>query len=119
MIGISATVFDPLGARYFYRRELSMSSVVGNRSGSRRVSRTATLDGGCTVTDSGYAVADKTVKIECPNPSIEIIEFLAYIVQNYNTVRVCTEEGAFIGSPEHFDVSEKAAQLTILITGEA
>jgi hypothetical protein len=118
MIGISTIIIDPDGARYFERRELAMSSVLGNRSGSRRVSRTATLDGGCTVTDAGYAVADKTIRIECPNPSIEIVEFMAYIVQNYNTVLVCTEEGAFTGNPERFEVSEKAAQLTILITGE-
>ena len=119
MIGIFTTVYDPQGFRYFQRSELLVASTIGNRSGKRRVSRTATLDGGCSVTDGGYCVADKTIKVECPNPALDIIGFMAYIVANYNTILVCTEDGAYLGSPSEFTVTDKGALLTILITGEA
>jgi hypothetical protein len=65
----------------------------------RRGSVTATLDGGVSVYDSGYSVADQTIKCQVNAPSKSLLEQLQYIVSHYGQIVVCCEAGAFLCIP--------------------
>lgn len=119
MIGISTRIFDLNGARIFRDDELDQQYVCTNRDLQRRMTRTATLDGGVSIYDTGYAVGDRDITVRVPNASKEIIDFLAYLVQTYNEITVTTDESAFIGVPGRAYVdSEGAAVLVINLTEE-
>jgi|GEM_PF-571313 len=119
MISISTRVYDLNGARVFRDDELDQKYVCTNRDIQRRMSRTATLDGGVSVYDTGYAVGDRDITVRVPNASPETIDFMAYLVQTYNEITVTTDESAFIGVPGRVYVdSEGAAVLVINLTEE-
>lgn len=119
MIGISTRIYDLNGARVFRDDELDQQYVCTNRDLQRRMSRTATLDGGVSVYDTGYAVGDRDITVRVPNASKGIIDFLTYLVQTYNEITVTTDESVFIGVPGRAYVdSEGAAVLVINLTEE-
>lgn len=86
-----------------------------NRSGGRRVTRTATLDGGAIVYDTGYAAADREMVI---STHLEYLQWLRRMSQLYSKVTLTTEEGAFRGVPERFRIRDNRAELVVLITEE-
>ena len=119
MIGVSTRIFDLRGARIFGDDELDQQYVCTNRDLQRRMSRTATLDGGVSIYDTGYAVGDRDITVRVLNASREIIDFMTYLVQTYNEITVTTDESAFIGVPGRAYVdSEAAAVLVINLTEE-
>jgi hypothetical protein len=111
MIGISAKVFDLDGARIY---DTNRSTDMQNRGGSRRASRVATLDGGVSVYDMGYADSDRDITVEVNNPSIEAIEFAEYITRTYTEVTVTIEDGAYSVVPESHRLNAAGALLLTL-----
>lgn len=119
MIGLSARVYDLNGARVFKDEELDAKYQNSNMDIKRRMSRTATLDGGVSVYDTGYAVGDRDITVRVPNAPKEVIDFMAYLVQTYNEITVTTDESAFVGVPGRAYVdSEGAATLVINLKEE-
>jgi hypothetical protein len=119
-IGISSTIFDTAGALYLDGKDLSASEMLANTSRSRRVTRTATLDGGVSVYDAGYAPGDRNMTVKVPDPSRAISDYLLYIAETYNEILITTEDGAYTGVPERAYIdSYGAAIMSVLITGEA
>jgi len=115
MIGVSARVFDLNGDRIFNNTDRSYD--VKNRSGARRVSRTATLDGGASVADTGYSYADKTILVQIPDAPLADIVFAEYICKTYQLVTVCTDDGAYLAIPESHSVDVYGAlTFTLLVT---
>ena len=110
---ITAPEFDPDGTRIL-RQEAS--ALLENRSGSRRVSRTATLDGGAIPYDTGYAAADRTIRI---STDIRHLDWLSRMVKLYAEVRVSTEEGLFYGIPSAWSAKNNRAGMDVLILREA
>ena len=100
MIGISTQTYDLSGARIF---KLIMPVPV-HRAGSRRIMRTATLDGGVTIADMGYSDGDRTFTIEIPDPRIEDVDFARYIVETFNLVTVVTDDGVYSVAPSTYKV---------------
>lgn len=118
-IGLSATIFDLNGALYIRSGDLDQGVDVQNRSRERRVSRTATLDGGMSVYDTGYAVADRVLNVKIPNPSAAMAAFFAYLVETYNSIVITTGESAYEGNPmRSYHDSDGAVTLEIGITEE-
>ena len=58
MIGLSTITFDLDGARIFSG---DRNAELKNRKGDRRISRTATLDGGVLIADLGFSDGDRTL----------------------------------------------------------
>ena len=119
MIGVSTRVYDLNGAMVFNDKDLDIKYQNANLDIKRRMSRTATLDGGVSVYDTGYAAGDRDITIRCPAAPRDVLDFMAYLVQTYNEITVTTEESAFIGVPGRAYVdSEGAATLVINLKEE-
>ena len=119
-IGIASTIFDLSGALYIDGGKLDTAETIQNNSRERRFSRTATLDGGVSVYDTGYAPGDRDMNVKVPLPSENTQEFFFYICETYNLVLIMTEDGAFTGVPERAYIDDNgAAILKIAITAEA
>lgn len=117
-IGLSTTIFDLGGALYVRGSDLDIGTGMKNRSRFRRVSRTATLDGGVSVYDTGYAVVDRTLIVMVTKASLAVAAFFAYLVSTYNSVTVTTSESAYRGTPMRSYQEDGAAVLEIGINEE-
>jgi len=80
---------------------------------SRRLTRTATLDGGAVIVDNGFSAADGTIKIivEPSQNSIAIYSQVANIIKQYGMVTVSNVDGIFLAAIE--SVSNQKTTLTI------
>jgi hypothetical protein len=99
MIGVSTTVYDAVGARIFRSIELDRQKTNENLRRERRISRTATLDGGVSIYDTGYAAGDRDMTIRVPGASRTIMDWMLYIVKTYAEITVTTSESAFLAVP--------------------
>jgi hypothetical protein len=93
MISLSATTYDPDGAIIVPGR------ISNPYEAERRGTVTATLDGGVSVYDGGYSIADQTLKCTLANPAKTLLESLRYLVAYYGQVITCCEIGAFLAVP--------------------
>lgn len=109
MIGVSTPIFDIEGARIF--RRAAPASDQDNRQGSRRVSRTKTLDGGVVITDGGYCDGDRDIAIEEPEASLAAVEFARYVVETYSDVMVTMDDGVYNAAPQSYEL--KAGTLVL------
>lgn len=114
MIGISTNIFDLAGARIFRGAELDQRKANENLRRERRISRTATLDGGVSVYDTGYSAGDRDLTIRVPGASRAIVDFMAYLVATYSEITVTTEESAFLGVPAVSYVDADGAAVMII-----
>jgi hypothetical protein len=113
MIGVSAQTYDLDGCRLFMQADLETEAA--NRTLSRRATRTATLDGGVVISDSGAAHGDRDITVVEPMASEEVVAWAAYIVENYELVTVTMRDGAFSGCPETFGINAGSLELKILV----
>ena len=111
-IGISTLTYDLNGARIINQ---DPAVEIQNNNGSRRCSRVATLDGGVSVTDTGYSAGDRDYMIETKD---NVAGWFEYICKTYSFVKISTANGVFIGVPESWKVKNNKSQMTILITEE-
>jgi len=113
MIGLATEIFDVVGNMVF---ENADKLDVLNDSGYRRCSRTATLDGGCVIYDTGYSVSDVTLKIKDDEAMKRQIDFAKYLVENYGAIIVTTKDGAFLGVPASWKYDGKTLVMEIMVT---
>jgi hypothetical protein len=114
MIGISTNIYDLQGARIFRDAELDSKKTNENFRRERRVSRTATLDGGVSVYDTGYSAGDRDMTIKVPRASRQISDLFAYLVETYSEITVTTSESAFLGVPAIWYIDEDGAAVMII-----
>ena len=112
MAGIATLTYDLDGAKMFPQDPASM---MGNDTGARRSSRTATLDGGCVIYDSGYAAADRTLILAT---ELSYIDFFEHLVRYYSSVLVSVQAGIFKGNPQRWRIRQGKAEIEILVTEE-
>lgn len=93
MIGLSTLTYDPAGALVLPERPTNPYDA------KRRGSITATLDGGVSVYDTGYSVADQTLVVRVRNPKIAVLTTLRYLIAYYNQITLCCETGAYTAIP--------------------
>jgi hypothetical protein len=109
MIGLATKTYDIDGARIF---ETDRAADQSNRQGSRRQSRTATLDGGVSIYDTGYSDGDRTVTLVEPNAPPESIDYARYLCETYSLVIVSMDDGVYEAAGPAYGVSEDG-ELTV------
>ena len=114
-IGIATLTYDPDGARIINQRP---DTELSNNNGSRRVSRTATLDGGAAIVDGGYSAADRTYLVRTRDDSGDIATWAERIVKNYSNILLSTRLGLFRGVPKRWWVDGEHVNIEILIRSE-
>ena len=114
MISISAPTYDPDGCRLFRR----LDPTAETRSGGRRVSRTATLDGGASAHDTGYSVADRKIMVTDLRPDKDLLDWVDRMTRLYGRVRVVTDQGVYMAIPENWDLRTKGLRWSLLLMEE-
>ena len=84
-------------------------------SRSRRVSRTATLDGGSVTVDSGYTDTDRTLVIDA-RVTKSVQEDLEYMLENYTLLNVATNGECLSCAPKNIKCNNGALRLVLLVT---
>jgi|GEM_PF-1114216 len=90
-ITLESTVFDPVGV-------ISLEALPGSdlSASTRRVTRTATLDGNAVIIDNGYTAADSTLAIEARLTKSEE-QRLQHLMRIYPEIIATTPEGCYLG----------------------
>lgn len=113
IIGISTQIYDPNGAVLIRRN--SADAEKANRTVRRRVSRTATLDGGCSVYDGGFSDSDRDIQVEVMSPEKALFDALGYLCRTYALLVICTEDGAFLAAPDVCQLSGSKLRFNFLV----
>ncbi len=79
-----------------------------------RVSRVATLDGGCVIVHSGVSHGDRTFRIKT-KINADKKAAIEYINENSVLVNISCSEGFFLGAISYIDTSTPDLTMTILI----
>jgi hypothetical protein len=90
MISLSAPTYDPAGVLLLRAR------VSNPYQAERRGTVTATLDGGVSVYDGGYSVADQTLSVTLKNPTKAQLVTLQHLVAYYSELTATCETGAYM-----------------------
>lgn len=93
-ITFESTVFDPVGV-------ISLEALPGSdlSASTRRVTRTATLDGNAVIIDNGYTSADSTLNVEAALTEAEARR-LHHLMQTYPEIIASTPDGCYLGVVE-------------------
>jgi hypothetical protein len=95
MISLNAPTFNPIGSIRFKESPDDLYQA------QRRASVTATLDGGVSVYDTGYSVADRTIRVRIRNATLEQVGAVAYLIELYPRLIVSTRAGCFAALVEY------------------
>ena len=112
IIEVASKVYDSDGARFLKQ---DAGQEIENNKGARRVTRTATLDGGAVADDSGYSAADRTYIVKTKDETGEIAAWAERMVKTYSTVTLSTRFGCFTGTPSQWFVRQNFVYIEILI----
>ena len=96
LVSLEAAVFDPLGA-------ITLDALPDSElsASTRRVTRTATLDGNAALVDNGWTAADSTLTIEAYlTPAEEAT--IQRLIRLYPGVICSTEGGCYLGVIQSF-----------------
>ena len=90
-ITLESTVFDPVGV-------ISLEALPGSdlSASTRRVTRTATLDGNAVIIDNGYTSADSTLTVEAALTEADARR-LHHLMQTYPEIIASTPDGCYLG----------------------
>jgi hypothetical protein len=110
MIGISTLTYD-LDGHVIIREGVNSQNPVL----SRRVTRTATLDGKATLNDLGFSDSDGTFFLSMMHVTQDQIDTLRHMIQNYSKLMLCFKHGAFEGVISSLDTNSLPILATFLI----
>lgn len=83
---------------------------------TRRIQRTATIDGGAVLDDMGYTNGDRSIEFEVAY-SEAAFDSLRYLVKNYGAVNLAAESGFYYGAIER--VERDADLITVQFLAES
>ena len=112
IIGISTFTADVSGNRTLYVDADSLQSM---NAGTRRATRTKTLDGGAVVYDAGFSPADLTFTISVPTSDPSAAPFFQMLVKTYNLIRISTDLGVYSAVPSRWSEQKGLATLEALV----
>lgn len=110
MIGLTTPVFDLDGAILINETHNQSAPTL-----SRRLSRTATLDGGSEITDLGFSDGDRTFIFETVSLSKNDGEQLEYLLQTYPLLILSHESGCYLGALDNLDLASYPQKMTFLV----
>jgi len=110
MISITSRNFDPLGY-------LDIDPLPGSSEDnySRRVTRTATLDGGVAISDRGYSDGDRTLTYRYRPVSRDHDNRAKRLLRLHPTVQVSTPDGVYLAAPQSFDSTPDGNTFALLV----
>lgn len=85
------------------------------RSGSRRVNRVATLDGGSVFNDFGFTFSDTTFTIAFRPVSLDQYEAVKRLVETYPKITVTVPSGVYLAAPESYEHSSEEMRVRLLV----
>jgi len=107
MISITAKTFDLLGSVQLHKVSTSKLPPL-----SRRLTNTATIDGGNVITDLGLSEADGQWALEIYD--IGVRDSLEWLIKNHSRVRISTKSGVFEGGIKQLDIAVTPIKLLFL-----
>lgn len=110
MIGLSTLVYDLNG--YMILKE-SPDTIFPNTT--RRVNRSATLDGNSIISDFGHSVSDGTYIIKLRDLIKADRDKLKNIVESYSLLRLSTKQGCMLGVIKSLDVEATPVEILFLV----
>lgn len=110
---LSAIPFDPSGWIEIDAIEDDSLATI-----SRRVSRSATLDGGAAFNDFGLSDADRSFEVRWSPLSLNAENDVRRMVRLYALIRIATGDGVFIAAPESYRSSGDESTLRLLISSK-
>ena len=84
----------------------------------RRVSRTATLDGGAVLADTGYSSGDRIFELRLIGISQADSETIQTWTKNYATLHVATHQSVYEAAPERYSYASGVGQLRLLVISD-
>lgn len=107
---LSVTDYDPLCP-------VEINALPASTAGdiTRRVSRTATLDGGAAFDDGGYSDADRTIDVRWATGTAADEARVQRLLKLYTRVTVAIEDALYLAAPERYTASDGQSRLTLLI----
>ena len=111
MVVISSIVFDVYGSLVI--KKLSTDTVL--EDSTRRITRTATLDGGASIYDGGYSAADRILTVGATPFTEAMLERVKYLIRNYPRVIVTCVAGGFECAFETYTVDATTLTLRFLV----
>ena len=81
----------------------------------RRVTRTATLDGGAFITDFGYTDSDRTMTFQIPALDRDGQIAVERMMRTYAEIGVSTYDGFYVGVMAGTQVRNGVLQVTVLV----
>jgi len=93
---------------------LSVSSIP-KRENTRRLSRSATLDGGSVITDSGYSDSDRTYEFEINNVSQTVSAALWNFFKTESLINMTCPEGFFTGYIERMSIEGESVSISFMV----
>lgn len=106
MIALSTTIFSTLPPVVF--RDTGKHKLGDT---TRRVSKVATLDGGCVFTDNGSTPTDASIIIDLTEITEDEFATLRSMTSGYTTLHCATERGCFLVAP--VSLTDKSLNLYI------
>jgi hypothetical protein len=85
------------------------------RSGSRRLSKTQTLDGGVAIRDSGYVEGDRTMTVYPIDLSSSDADAIEAMALTQSAVTVCTADGAYEASIQSYVLDNASPRVVLSI----
>jgi hypothetical protein len=85
------------------------------REGSRRLSRTATLDGGAVITDGGVTDADRSMDFTAAQVPEDIRETLWAMFQSQDLVHLSCPEGVFSGYLQKVKITASGVSIGFMV----
>jgi hypothetical protein len=110
MIGLSTLTYD-LSGYLVLQEDISTDTPLF----SRRVTRTAVLNGLGELTDLGFSESDGTFYLSFSNIDAAGIDTLEYLIKNYSKLRLSSKGGCFEGVLSLVDTNNLPVSATFLI----
>jgi hypothetical protein len=85
------------------------------QEGRRRLSRTATLDGGAVITDGGVTDADRSIDFTAIQVSEDARETLWVMFQNQDLVHLSCPEGVFSGYLQRVKITASGVSIGFMV----
>jgi hypothetical protein len=110
IVSISTLEFDIHGSVAFGVGE--DSDLMQN---SRRITRRATLDGGCSIVDQGFSHGDRKLDIRTTSITRDEFDVLWHIFKTYSIINVALKEGCFRAAIQSVRKHRDTTTLLILV----
>lgn len=108
MISIATREFDLLGSLLISDR---LGILVNRDTLTRRVSRSATLDGSAYINDGGLSHGDRSFQVQLTNPAQSIIDTIKYMIEFHSDFIFSKSDGVFTGVIE--DLSDSGSRYVV------